>query len=252
VEGGNRGPLRALAFGVNSSPGKKPGASAPRPTVRHNRARAELGECYCPKCAPELHVQPATEPAPPPPAGDTAQESTTQPLAMPRVERIAIGGDPRLDQWTDRAAWEAEIERCTQALRAAEARWLTAYAGLDPAITAARAADRDVLARQNDLRDVMEKRYRVRMEVADVPRPWIDPARWRAVVEAQRCALALVSQMAAAGPDWTNSVAAERTALVGALAALDALSPASGAASSPDVTPLTSGVSAARGTDGED
>ena len=236
---------------MNISPDKKSGASAPRPTVRHNRARAELGECYCPKCAPELHVQPAAEETPPlvPAVQETPTQAPEPPskrladksFALDGAERIAIGGTPRPN--------EELAEQLRAQLRAEEARWLVTYGALHEAITTCRAQERAIASLQQELRATVEGVYREKMLANEIPRLWIDRTRWAAIVEAQRCAIALVSKMASAGPDWTDAVATERAALTVALAALDALvtaesaalSPASAAASSTGPTNVQAG-----------
>lgn len=193
-----------------------------KPLVRHNQEKSALGECLCPKCAPALHAQPepVLEPALPPPA-DISQETPARPkrrveksVALDGAERIAVGGNPRPD--------DAEVARLREALRAAEARWLVAYGALHEAITTCRAQERAIASLQQDLRATVEGVYREKMLADEVPRLWIDRPRWAAIVEAQRCAIALVSKMANAGPDWSASIEAERVALVEALASLNA------------------------------
>jgi hypothetical protein len=196
-----------------------------KPLVRHNQEKSALGECLCPKCAPALHAQSTAEPAPPPLPEDTAPEAPdTAPeprkkrrpdksVALNGAERIAIGGTPRPD--------DAEVARLREALRAAEARWLAAYGALHEAITTCRAQERAIASLQQDLRATVEGVYREKMLADEVPRLWIDRTRWAAIVEAQRCAIALVSKMASAGPDYSASIEAERVALVEALASLN-------------------------------
>jgi len=196
-----------------------------KPLVRHNQEKSALGECLCPKCAPALHAQSAAEPAPPPPTDTTQEAPDTAPeprkkrrpdksVALDGVERIAIGGAPRPE--------DKEVARLREALRIAETQWLVAYGALHEAITTCRAQERAIASLQQDLRATVEGVYREKMLADEVPRLWIDRTRWAAIVEAQRCAIALVSKMASAGPDWSASVEAERVALVEALASLNA------------------------------
>lgn len=81
---------------------------------------------------------------------------------------------------------------------------------------------RAIASLQQELRATVEGVYREKMLANEIPRLWIDRTRWAAIVEAQRCAIALVSKMASAGPDWSASIEAERVALVEALASLNA------------------------------
>lgn len=169
-----------------------------RPMTRHNAAKAELGECYCPKCAPQLHAQPAL----------------TTP-AMPAIDYVAVGGDPRPSP--------EEVARLTGMLREAETKWALARGALYDALATCQSLESSIASRQRDLRREVDGVYRERMGAAQVPRPWIERDRWNALTEVQRCTMALASRMASQGPDWSASIAAERAALTEALRALDAL-----------------------------
>lgn len=171
-----------------------------KPITRHSVAKAELGECYCPKCAPQPHAQLAPAPVAP---------------AMPAIDCVAVGGDPK--------PCPEEVARLTGLLRETEAKWLLARGALYDALATCQSLENSIAARQRDLRREVDGVYRERMDAAQVPRPWIERSRWGALTEAQRCTMALASRMASQGPDWSSSVAEERAALAEALRALDAL-----------------------------
>ena len=186
-------------------------------TVRHNVSRAELGECFCPKCAPELHVQAEAESVPTVAPTNLTTEVATQTLPpVQRIEPIAVGGKSGT-----KTALEEEYERLTVALREEEARWSKARAALDGAITECRAREAAIVSRQRDLRECASGLYAARKNAAEEPRPWMERGRWQALTEAQLRAVRLVSRMSLAGPDYAAAIAAERVELMAALAKLD-------------------------------
>ncbi len=186
-----------------------------RPTVRHSVARATLGECFCPKCAPDLHAkaEPAALLAP------TASEQSSHSKPTP----IAVGGSSCGEP---QSALQAEVARLRTALRDAEARWLTAYGTLHAAIDAERCAQTAIRSLQRDLRAASTGLFTARAEAAELPRPWMDRGLAAALTEAQRCAIVLSGAMAEC-PDWRERAAPARAGLQRAFEALDALGGAS-------------------------
>jgi hypothetical protein len=198
---------------------------APKPTVRHNPARAELGECFCPRCAPHLHAQaelPLTAPSRAPEASPPPAEAAPAPLPPPgvvpppdRVERVVVGGYAAA---RGEAEARAEVDRVRAALRAAEARWLAAYGALVGALDVERCEAATVRALQRDLRAATSGL--VRLQAADRAPVGADPALRELLSGAQCAAVALVSAMAE-GPDWRALAATQRRDLERAFEALD-------------------------------
>ncbi len=189
-----------------------------RPTVRHSAARAEVGECYCPKCAPDLHAPVQVDLPLAAAASAPEPASPSAPLA-PSPERIVVGG---YSLGVSEDAMRAEYARLQEALRGAEARWLSAYGGLHEALDEERCAASAVRSLQRDLRAATKGLVRVEADQtyrADSPR--LSPALVAALTETHRCAVALVSAMSGA-PDWREQATAPRRDLMRAFELLDA------------------------------
>lgn len=175
-----------------------------RPLVRHSVAKATLGECYCPKCHPELHQHVEPEPAP------TAPSPSTEAPTYQRPEPIAVGGDDLECALLSGsvARLDAVIADLHARRRRQDSAWHLAWSETFEGLGRADAQARALASTDRDLARAYYARGCAAREVADLPRIILERPRRDALTDAQQRLHALRSAIATAlgeGPEWATA-----------------------------------------------